>query len=322
MNDEKRIELSVVIVCYKGWEKLKKCLASLVSLKQADFTSEVIVVDNRSDDGIFSEIENSFPEFRFLINSTNGGFGNGCNVGAGYASGEYLLFLNPDTVVTEKSVSELLNLAKENLLLTILSCRQITENGKESNATGCFPEFWNLTGFMRSLFRNKKKSFQGEMVFPDWVSGSVIMIRNDEFKKLNGFDDDFWMYYEDVDICRRVRDYGGTVAFCRNITIEHNHGGSSRINLKTAAMAKTEVHISRHVYISKHKKGIEKILIQIFLVINNSLTSLLTGLTGLVFFFIPKAFLRFFILGNLVKYYLTALLRFSWISRRSVNTRN
>ena len=108
-----------------------------------------------------------------------------------------------------------------------------------------------------------------ELFFPDWISGSVVMMKKDIYGQLNGFDEDFWMYYEDVDICKRAQDAGGRIVFCKNITIEHNHGGSSRMNLRITSLTKTEVYISRHVYISKHKRGIERGLIQTFLVVNS-----------------------------------------------------
>jgi GT2 family glycosyltransferase len=122
-----------------------------------------------------------------------------------------------------------------------------------------------------------------------------------------------------VDLCRRVRNIHCEIAFCRNITIEHNHGGSSRINLKTASLTKTEVHISRHVYISKHKEGAERIFIQLFLVINNLISGGLMALLGLLFFFVPKVFARTLLFFRLIGYYVGSLYRLSWISPRSVN---
>jgi GT2 family glycosyltransferase len=127
------------------------------------------------------------------------------------------------------------------------------------------------------------------------------------------------MYFEDVDLCRRVTNEGKKIAFCHNITIEHNHGGSSRINLKTASLTKTEVHISRHVYISKHKTGIEKFLIQSFLILNNLITGGLMAIIGLLFFFIHKVFARTLIFLKMIRYYSGSLLRLTWISPRSVN---
>jgi len=129
------------------------------------------------------------------------------------------------------------------------------------------------------------------------------------------------MYFEDVDLCRRIRKIDSEIAFCRNITIEHNHGGSSRINLKTASLTKTEVHISRHVYVSKHKTGIEKYVIQTFLVLNNLISGGIMAFLGLLLFFIPKVFSRALIYYKLIRYYIGSLFRFSWISPRSVNFR-
>jgi len=219
-------------------------------------------------------------------------------------------------------VEKLLNIAKENPSYSILSCRQVNEKGKESIASGQFPRLSNLTGFMRAILGGQKAEGgrQKENVeFPDWISGSVVLIKRDLFQKIRGFDEDFWMYYEDVDLCRRVKNIPGEVAFCSNITIEHNHGGSSRINLKTASLTKTEVHISRHVYISKHKTGLNRVFIQAFLVINNLISAGLMALIGLILFFMPKIFARTLIFFRLIRYYTGALFRLSWISPRSVN---
>jgi len=315
-------DISIIVVCYKGWARLTKCLGSLDAFTGRNFSSEVIVVDNKSDDPTINDIKSKFPSFSFIENAVNGGFGNGNNLGSKSASGEYLLFLNPDTVAKEEEIKKLLDVARRNPSFGIVSCSQVNERGRESIATGQFPDLFNLTGFQRAILswlRAEGRRQKGETEFPDWVSGSVIFIRKDLFLSLGGFDDDFWMYSEDVDLCRRVRNLNMEVAFCRNISIEHNHGGSSRINLKTASLTKTEVHISRHVYISKHKRGFKKFLIQFFLVANNVITAGLMAVIGLIFFFVPKIFARTLIFIRLVRYYFNALSRLSWISPRSVN---
>lgn len=315
-------DLSIIIVCFKGWERLNKCLEALNSFKGENFRNEVIVVDNKSDDDTINKTEIRFPKFRFIYNKINGGFANGCNLGAGNASGEFLLFLNPDTVASESEIEKLLNTAKQNPEFAILSCRQVNENGKESIAYGPFPSIFNLTGFQRAVFGNRMSELRRqtpEVIFPDWISGSVVLIRQTIFRQINGFDEDFWMYFEDVDLCRRIRKIDSEIAFCRNITIEHNHGGSSRINLKTTSLTKTEVHISRHVYVSKHKTGIEKYMIQTFLVLNNLISGCIMALLGLFLFFSPKVFSRTLIYYKLIRYYIGSLFRLSWISPRSVN---
>lgn len=287
------------------------------------FSMEVIVVDNKSPDRKIYEIEKNFPGFRFIKNNVNGGFANGCNLGADVAEGEFLLFLNPDTVVQEEDMVKLLAEAQQNTDLTVLSCRQINNKGKESRPYGPFPSIRNMTGIQRSLsgyFGNKASgNGKNNIIYPDWVSGSVIMINKKEFQRIRGFDEDFWMYFEDVDLCRRIHDSGGRVAFLRDITIEHNHGGSSRMDLKTSSITKAEVMISEHVYVSKHIKGQEKILMQTLLVIMNLIPGLALALAGIVLFFVPRVFVKTLVFGRLVAYYAGALFRMNWISRRSVN---
>lgn len=315
-------DLSIIVVCYKGWVRLSQCLDALDSFSGNNFKTEVIIVDNKSDDEKIFKIEEKFPKFRFIYNHVNGGFSNGCNLGAKNAVGEIVLFLNPDTVAAETEVEKLLTVARQNPGFGIVSCRQVNEKGKESISYGAFPSMFNLTGFQRAIFSSRQSAIrnpQSDISYPDWVSGSVILMRHETFKKASGFDEDFWMYFEDVDLCRRIRNTGSEIAFCRNIAIEHNHGGSSRINLNTTSLTKTEVHISRHIYISKHKKGFEKFLIQTFLVLNNIISGGLMAIIGLLMFFIPKVFSRTLIFYRLIIYYAGSLFRLSWISPRSVN---
>jgi GT2 family glycosyltransferase len=315
-------DLSIIIVCYKGWSRLYKCLEALNTFSGATFSTEVIVVDNKSQDEEILKIEKQFPKFRFIYNNINGGFANGSNLGARHASGEYILFLNPDTVAAESELEKLLNVAKRNNEYSVVSCKQVSEKGKESIAYGPFPGLFNLTGFQRAILKGLKPETSKQapdISFPDWISGSVVLIGHDTFNKLNGFDEDYWMYFEDVDLCKRIQNMNSRVAFCSFIIIEHNHGGSSRINLKTTTLTKTEVYISRHVYISKNKRGIEKFLIQAFMVFNNLISGGLMALLGIVFFFVPKVYSRTIIYYKLIGYYLGSLFRLSWISPHSVN---
>jgi hypothetical protein len=298
----------------------------LNSFNDSKLTTEVIIVNNSPGDEAISSFVRLYPGFRFISNEINGGYAHGCNKGVRFATGRFILILNPDTVATEGALEELVRIAEANPGFMISSCRQVNEKGRESIAWGPFPEFSNLTGIMRAIFRSGyqgqqrvKEGFSPEIFFPDWISGSVVLISRENYLKLNGFDEDFWMYFEDVDLCKRAHDAGGKIAFCNSVTIEHNHGGSSRINKTTASLTKAEVLISKHIYFSKHYSGFQKIFIQFFLVINNLISLGLVAAAGLLFFFIPKLFLRTLIYFKLVGYYYGSLLRGSWLSPLSVN---
>lgn len=320
------MDLSIIIVSYRGWAHLKECLDSLASFTGTSFRCEVIIVDNNSSDGVIDEFKLNYPEFKFIINDINGGFANGCNLGSAAAKGDYFLFLNPDTIATETEIGKLLERAKGDPENYISSGNQVNKNGEGKNRFGLFPEFGTLTGSGRAVYRflNKKKiagriNAANNVIHPDWVSGSIMMIKKEVFRKLGGFDEDFWMYSEDIDLCKRARDQHGEIACYTDIKIQHNHGGSSRINLKTTALTKTEVIISGHIYISKHKSGMSGFLIQSYLVFVNLTAGIVMALFTIIFFASPKIFVKATMFFRLIAYYFGALMRRSWVSPRSVN---
>jgi GT2 family glycosyltransferase len=157
------------------------------------------------------------------------------------------------------------------------------------------------------------------VIFPDWVSGSVMLMHRNWYQHIQ-WDEDYWMYFEDMDMCRRVRKQGGQIALLQNTRIIHNHGGASRINRQVKALTKSEVMISRHVYIQKHFRGVSRFLMHGYFVLNNLfLVPLLAAVLGILLFFkkslstYPRLYL------NIVRYYAAALAGRTWLSHRSVN---
>lgn len=321
------MDISVVIVCFKGWTHLRNCLDSLREAKSNSVSFEVIVADNNSGDGMLEQFKTDYPDYIFVENKVNGGFAYGCNRGAEKASGEFLLFLNPDTVVGKNSLSGLLGAARQYPDVHIMSCRQTDLKGKESSAWGHFLRPGLLTGtgrMLASLFGllNEPAPNRENIFFPDWVSGSVMLVQSEIFKSLGGFDEDYWMYFEDMDICKRVAKSGGGIAVTRNTEILHCHGGSSRINRYTSSITKSEVLVSKHIFIQKHLSGLTASIIHTWLAFINIVSLTLKSIAGLLFFFIPKLSVAPFILQHLLRYYASVLVDGRWISRRSVRYRS
>ena len=318
-------DLSIIIVNYKGWERLSQCLNSLDCIHDTRYSFEVIVVDNNSNDGFLDKFQAQYPKISFVLNSGNFGFANGCNLGAGNSHGLYLLFLNPDTIVTSEALFVMLAETRLRRPFSIVSCCQKDENGSEESAYRKFLSPFNLTGWLRAINKayltQKGKFFQqtDQFIYPDWVSGSVIMIGRDSFLSMAGWDDDFWMYFEDVDLCRRARAKGGEIVLIKTVCVEHNHGGASRINLLTTSITKTEVNISRHIYISKHEAGWKAAYMHLFLILNNLIVGVIPAITGVILFFIGKLNIYSRTYSRLVFYYLNALKSGTWVSKRSVN---
>ena len=318
-------DLSVIIVNYRGWERLSQCLDSLQNIADDRFSFEVIIVDNYSNDLMVSKFKRLYPRFTFVVNSDNLGFANGCNLGASISRGSNLLFLNPDTIINAEAIFLLLTEIRQRKSYSIVSCKQVKANGSAERPYGNFLSIFTLTGWLRAF----NKLFGGltikpfvqndNYIYPDWVSGSVVMINKLSFKNLSGWDEDFWMYFEDVDLCYRARCNGGEVVKLKNAVVEHNHGGASRINSKVTALTKTEVNISRHVYISKHQSGIMAFYMHTILILNNLLSGLLPAVAGAIFIYSKALNSRSMGYLQLIAYYFNVFTTGTWLSKRSVN---
>jgi GT2 family glycosyltransferase len=249
--------ISIIIVSYRCWDKLGICLNSIE--QQNSNALEVIVVDNFSNDGRGDAFIACHPKVKFVMQKNNGGFAQACNRGALEASGDYLLFLNPDTVLTTNILQPLLEKVEANPDWKLTAIKQLDEKGRDTYPFGLFVRWWNVWPPMRSLERFIKKAAYGKkelsarsVSFPEWLSGSFILIRSADFKILGGWDERFWMYSEDMDLSKRAYDMGWKRVLYNELQCVHTHGGSSRANPKVKAITKSAVIRSAYQYMLKH----------------------------------------------------------------------
>lgn len=315
-------DLSIITVNYRSWEKLSRCLDSLASITASYFSFEVIVVDNSSQIEKLAEFRQRYTNFNFIMNSGNYGIANANNVGAANSNGKYLLFLNPDTVVSEKALLAMLDQAKVSRANSVISCRQIRSNGREDKPYGIFPSPLSLTGWSRGIARLfnliPKLQKNDRFVFPDWVSGSVMMMSKTSFNRIGKWNERFWMYFEDVDLCRRAAEMGGAVILLKNVSVMHDHGESSQLDTEMASMIKTEVRISQHEYVSLHENGVKEVFMHAFLVLNNLILGAVSATPGLILFSNKRLLIATKAYVKLLHYYFKAFLLDTWISQRSV----
>lgn len=323
------MDISIIIVNYCSWGLLKNCLLSLQIIEQNEFTFEIIIIDNSLNDNKLNEFKKQFPNFLFYANKANNGFSHGNNLGVKKAKGNYFLFLNPDTIISKTAVLNLFNAVKNNDNFGVVSCQQLNENGKKQDIRKLFPTAFTHFGISRALYRlfnkkqlNKKFSTNKEHVFPDWASGSILLIPKIWFDKVNGWSEDFWLYFEDVDICKRIQNLGGKIVILQNTLITHKHGGCSRINLELKALTKAEVIISNHVYIDKNFKGISRYFFHAILIFFILVERSLFAVLGTILFFVPKFKTHIIIFYKLLQYYIQVPINGSWLSPRSVNFEN
>ena len=178
MND-----LSIIIVNYKCWDKLAQCLDSLTVIPETNFSFEVIVVDNASNDGKLLDFKTLYPKFNFISNSVNKDYTDVNSLGAENARGKYLLFLNPEAFVSENVLQGMLEQAKISKVDSIISCQQIKENVIEDKPIEVLSSKWTFAGWSRVLARllSLSPSQNKRFVLPDWQSWSVILMSKTSF---------------------------------------------------------------------------------------------------------------------------------------------
>ncbi|HUI93373.1 MAG TPA: glycosyltransferase [Chitinivibrionales bacterium] len=230
--------ISVVIVNFRVADFLKR---TLLSLREAELyqQSEIIIVDNASHDDSRKKITGEFPEVKWVGLKNNIGFGKACNVGAKTARGTYILFLNPDTLVSRNTLSACVEFLKSRTSVGIMGPKIINADG--SLQAGCrrsFPSpavaFYRLTGLSR-LFPKSRRFGRYNLTYldpddtveVDAVSGSFMFMPLGLFREVGGFDERYFMYGEDLDLCRRVKEKGLSVWYNPATQIIHFKGRSA-----------------------------------------------------------------------------------------------
>lgn len=235
-----RMSVSVLIVNFRTPDLTIDAIRS--ALDQPE-TTEVVVVDNDSGDDSLSRIEKTIgdhPQVKLIAANANVGFGRANNVAASHATGEWLFLLNSDATCYPGCLADLLSEAEWHPEAGILAPIIYWPSGEPQPDTfGLFP-----TGY-RILTRQTKRT--SDPVTPDWVSGCAMLIRRSDFVSVEGFDQDLFMYYEDVLLCRRVREHGKSVHRVASAGVTHLGGASraSSLNQKRQYYASQDVWLRR-----------------------------------------------------------------------------
>lgn len=214
--------LSIVIVNYKTPELIKQCAKSIVDSSLDDI--EIIIVDNCSCDNSEKEIVPMFPSVIWINNHENEGFGRANNLGASYSRGEYILFLNSDVILFKQTLEESLNYIQNNQDIGVLGCKLLNEDKTVQKSV-----YHYVGDFMAVLKDNLIVDFFYKEKTPKIkaVMGAFMLLPKKVFNEVKGFDPDFFMYAEELELCNRVAELGYRIEYFENAEAIHLHGGSS-----------------------------------------------------------------------------------------------
>jgi len=253
------IDVSVCIVSWNVWEDLRGCLASLFDgNNQVSF--EVIMVDNGSTDATVASLSGEFPQVELIANQDNRGFAAACNQAIAASRGRYCFLLNPDTVVPESGLDELLRFADEHPQAGVIGPKLVYPDGSLQYSCRRFPTVSAAIfrgTFLEPLIPGVKSVRyylmndwdHGEVRQVDWVSGAAMLIRRELIDDIGLLDEGFFWGSEDVDFCLRAHRAGWEVVYTPRPEIIHAVGRSAQ-----QAELSTLVHTHQSMYrlYSKH----------------------------------------------------------------------
>ena len=226
--------IDVVIVAYRSRELLRRCLESLDSYPPGFL--RVVVVDNDSRDGTVELVRSAFPHVRLLESGANVGFARATNAGIRDGHAPFVLALNPDTHVPPGVLEPLLEVFGEHPEVGICGCRLVREDGSFDHAAKrSFPTVAGAAGhflWVGRLPRSPRRLAQYRapdvLAGPvDAVNGAFMLMRRSALDAVGLFDEAFWMYMEDLDLCYRLQEAGWTTWYEPSVVISHVKGGSS-----------------------------------------------------------------------------------------------
>jgi GT2 family glycosyltransferase len=289
-REEQIPRVSVIIVSYNTREMTLACLRSVFE-QTAETPIEVVIVDNASSDGSPEAIEAEFPQARLIRSRENLGFARANNLAASVARGDLLLLLNPDTLVLDRAIDRLAVFASTRPEARIWGGRTVFADGS-LNPTSCwrFMSLWSLfalaTG-LTALWRDSPlfnpEGYGGwrrdSVREVEMVTGCLLLISREFWNELGGFDESFFMYGEEADLCYRAREAGARPMFTPSATVVHYGDGS--IQMLSAKMI--NLYSGKVLFMTKHwskpKRLAGIVLLELLVLLRTLANTALAGFT-------------------------------------------
>lgn len=260
--------VSIIILTYNGLSLTRQLLNSLktnINIKN----NEVIIVDNASTDNTVAELKKEYDWIQVIENKVNIGFGPANNLGAELARGDILLFLNNDVIVENDFITPVVQ-KLSNDTIGALGPKILNPDHTFQLSAGSFPsvsnemidkfvyKYYRRMGWLRKNVENK---FRKEKLV-DWITGACLFIKRKLFNEIGGFDERYFMYFEDKDLCKRIRDIGYDVLYFPGVEIVHLLGQSS--NIAQAEKLRRIYTESQSYYYLKHRSKIEYYILKLY----------------------------------------------------------
>jgi hypothetical protein len=276
--------LAVVVVSFEAREAL---LAALDSLRaHAPIPTETVVVDNASTDGSVDAVRAAHPEALVIANRENGGFACACNQGWRASAAPHVLFLNPDAEVAPGALEALLRVLEGRPEVGAVAPRTRSADGTIQVSTGpdlTLASEWAQRRLVRGVARRDPRAVaeaearHAREHEPDWVSGACLLVRREALEAVGGFDERFFLYEEDADLCRRLRLAGWRIVFTPGAEVRHRLGHSMA---KAPRRARLEYQRSHVLYYRRHNGPASRVALRLLIALRGASAWLRAAATG------------------------------------------
>lgn len=250
------MDVSVIIVNYNTCRMTAECIDSVFA-QTKDIAFEVILVDNGSTDESKDFFSND-PRITYIYNEENLGFGRANNIGVSSATGKYLFFLNSDTIVKNNALKIFIECAdrlRESGIIGFFGTQCHDAEGRPNGYGGKFPTLWrSLLGALHLVPVKARRKEPFSMFSVDYVTGADLFVAKNVFLELGGFDESFFMYYEETDLQKRAKKLGYSSAIIYGPDIVHLEGRSSRHRTNNSKRMMAEK--SQQQFLKKHNSSI------------------------------------------------------------------
>lgn len=289
MEANKNHIVSIIIVSYNNFHLLEDCLNSVANyLKSVEY--EIILIDNNSTEAGLDELLSKYNSIKIIKNSENLGFSKANNQGYKIAEGRYLLLLNADTQFTSNILSDMLEFIEQSPVPVIAAPKLLYPDGRFQDSAYKFPSIWRLISsnfFLEKIFGkidlfNKyylKLEAKNSPIAVDSVIGAFMLMKKETYSVLDGFDENFFFYHEDTDLCFRFKKLGGNVLYFPHLSLIHVGGGSTNqikwFQLKNKVTARIK-------YFNKHKSKLYLLFVFILEFSGNLIRGILFFILGLL----------------------------------------
>ena len=253
------VDLSISIVSFNTIDLLSNCLASIFE-HTTDISFEVLVVDNASQDGTPGMVMRNYPQVKLIVNQKNLGFAAANNQALRESVGKYVLLLNSDTIVLPNALTKLVNFMDAKPDIGVLGCKLLNPDGSLQRSCRSFPtlqtEFFEKSGLNR-LFPKSRLFGKYKMTYWDFddlqevdqPSGACLLVRRDAIDEVDLMDETFFMYWEDVDWCYRIKQANWKIYYTPAVEIIHLGGQSSQKARSDMLIARQK---SQYHFFQKH----------------------------------------------------------------------